>query len=293
MESSLFYPPRNFGAIPLENSAFESSKVVILPVPYDSTTTYKSGVREGPMAIIDASQYMELYDRELDCQIYQVGIHTLHEVEPVVSFPEQMVERVYLVARKLIAEGKIVVMLGGEHSLSLGMVKAYREVYPNLSVLQLDAHPDLRDEYLGTRYGHASVMRRVREHCSIVQVGIRSLSLEEHELIRRENLRTFYAESLSPNSTREIISALTNEVYVTVDLDVLDPSIMSAVGTPEPGGLGWDQTLRLLRGVAERRHIVGCDLVEFCPAVGPAACAFTAAKLAYKLIGYITQPLSI
>lgn len=283
----LFYPPRNFGAIPHES--LESARVVVLPIPYDATTTYKSGVRDGAAAIIDASQYLELYDRELGREIYRVGVHTSDEIEPLLTSPEAMVNRVYQVARKLAGDGKVVAMLGGEHSLTLGMVQAFKETHPNLSVLQLDAHPDLRDEYQGTRYSHACVMRRVRELCPIVQVAIRALSLEEHQFIESENLPVFYAESLSDHSLDEIVSHLSDEVYVTIDLDALDPSIMSAVGTPEPGGLGWCQTLDILRAVARRKHVVSFDLVEFCPEVGPAACAFTAAKLAYKMIGYVTH----
>ncbi|MBI2908843.1 MAG: agmatinase [Chloroflexi bacterium] len=280
-----FYPPRNFGAIP--PACFDSARVVVLPIPYDGTTTYKSGVRDGAAAIIDASQYLELYDHELDREIYRAGIHTLDEIEPVVSSPERMVERVFQVARTL--SSKLVVMLGGEHSLTLGMVRAACETYPRLSVLQLDAHPDLRDEYQGSRFSHACVMRRVLECCPAVQVGIRSLSLEEHDVIEARKFPVFFAERLTPDSPGEIVPYLTENVYITIDLDALDPSIMSAVGTPEPGGFGWYQTLDLLREVAHHKRIVGFDLVELCPSVGPAACAFTAAKLAYKLIGYVTQ----
>jgi len=287
MNRELFYPPRNFAALPTQYSDFETSKVVVLPVPYDSTTDWRSGSRDGPMAIIDASQYLELYDQELDRESYLVGIHTLPELKPSMKGPEDTVERVYKVAIDLVRKEKFVMMLGGEHSLTLGMVRAFKERFDRLSVLQLDAHADLRDEYEDSRYSHACVMRRVLECCPIVQVGIRSLSLEEHRFLALNQMQPFLAEGL-PLDEKAIVSALSEEVYVTIDLDVLDPSIMSAVGTPEPGGLSWYEVLRILRHVAQEKHIVGFDLVELCPREGPSSCAFLAAKLAYKLIGFST-----
>ena len=287
MNRELFYPPRNFAALPTQYSDFETSKVVVLPVPYDSTTDWRSGSRDGPMAIIDASQYLELYDQELDRESYLVGIHTLPELKPSMKGPEDTVERVYKVAIDLVRKEKFVMMLGGEHSLTLGMVRAFKERFDRLSVLQLDAHADLRDEYEDSRYSHACVMRRVLECCPIVQVGIRSLSLEEHRFLALNQMQPFLAEGL-PLDEKAIVSALSEEVYVTIDLDVLDPSIMSAVGTPEPGGLSWYEVLRILRHVAQQKHIVGFDLVELCPKEGPSSCAFLAAKLAYKLIGFST-----
>jgi agmatinase len=178
-------------------------------------------------------------------------------------------------------------MLGGEHSLTVGMVKAFRERFDSLSVLQLDAHADLRDAYEDSKYSHACVMRRVLEYCPIVQVGIRSLCEEEHRFLAQNQMQPFFAEGL-PLDVDGIVSALSKDVYVTIDLDVLDPSIMSAVGTPQPGGISWHEILKVLRRVAETRRIVGCDLVELCPAEGPPSCAFLAAKLAYKLIGYLS-----
>ncbi len=200
-----------------------------------------------------------------------------------------MVQRVYRVAKELLDEDKTLLMLGGEHSLTLGMVKAHRERYEALSVLQLDAHADLRDSYLGTKFSHATVMRRVHELCPIVPAGIRSLSQEEHKFIAETGIEPFYAKDFTSagDSIARIIASLSSEVYITIDLDVLDPSIMSAVGTPEPGGIGWYELLGLLYEVAKSRHIAGFDLVELCPGEGPLSCAFLAAKLAYKLIGYI------
>ena len=289
MSQELFSPPRNFAGISPPYSDWENSRVVVLPVPYDSTTDWRSGARDGPRAIIDASRYLELYDLELKREIYRVGIHTLPEIQPDMTSPENMTQRVYTVAGGLLDKNKMVLMLGGEHSLTLGMVKAYRERHQALSVLQLDAHTDLRDSYLGTRFSHATVMRRVCELCPIVPVGIRSLSEEEHRFIDEAGIKPVYANGLilARDSINHIIATLSNEVYITIDLDVLDPSIMSAVGTPEPGGIGWYELLNLLREVARSKRIVGFDLVELCPDEGPRSCAFLAAKLAYKLIGYI------
>ena len=292
MSEELFYPRRNFAGLSPPLCDLETARVVILPVPYDSTTDWRSGAREGPMAIIDASQYLEFYDHELDCEPCRVGIHTLPELQPSMRGPEETIRRVHQAASELVRQGKFVVMLGGEHSVTLGTVRAFKEEFPHLSVLQLDAHADLRDEYEDSRYSHACVMRRVVECCPIVQVGIRSLSLEEHLFMEERKMRAFFAREggLDQTALDEIVSALSADVYITVDLDVLDPSIMSAVGTPEPGGMDWYEVLRLLRHVAENRRVVGGDLVELCPQEGPSSCAFLAARLAYKLIGYAASP---
>ncbi|HEY49826.1 MAG TPA: agmatinase [Dehalococcoidia bacterium] len=292
MNDDMFRPPRVFAGEHSKITTLDEAKVVILPVPYDSTTEYKGGTREGPQAIIDASQYLELYDIELDRDISEIGIHTLPEVQPLMSGPDSMVERVQRVTADLLDKHKLPVMLGGEHTVTLGTVKALRERYPELSVLYLDAHGDLRDEYMGTKYSHACVMRRVWGLCPIMPVGLRSISQEEHDFLEHNGIEPLYAEAFnSPGSIQNVVSRLSPHVYISIDLDVLDPSIMSAVGTPEPGGLNWQQVLELLRAVAERKHIVGFDLVELCPAEGPNSCAFLAAKLAYKLIGYATSSI--
>ena len=284
----LFSPPQNFAGLVSPYSDLQAAKVVILPVPYDSTTEWHSGTREGPQAIIEASQYLELYDIELDRDIYNVGIHTLPKVQPLLNSPEKMIDRVYRIATELTKQAKFLVMLGGEHSLSLGMVQALRENFHDLCVLQLDAHADLRDEYLGTKYSHACVMRRISELCPIVQVGVRSLSREEQQFLAQNNLHPFYISTPSSvlTSTESIIASLSDNVYVSIDLDVFDPSVMPAVGTPEPGGMQWHEVVNLLRVVTLHKNVVGFDLVELCPKEGTASCAFLAAKLAYKLIGY-------
>lgn len=279
--------PRNFAGIPGPASSYDSARAVILPVPYDSTTEWHGGTRNGPRAIIDASYYLEWYDLELQQEICNVGIHTLPELEPALNTPEDMVQRIYEASQVLLTDSKFIAMLGGEHSISLGLIRAYAEKYGRLSVLQLDAHSDLRDQYLGTRYGHACVMRRVIEFCPITQVGIRAISLEEQNFIDSRGMHPFFLEQTTPDiPIDEILKSLSDTVYITIDLDVFDPSIMAAVGTPEPGGIYWHQALHLLKAISHKKKIVGFDIVELCPDQGSASCAFLAAKLAYKLIGY-------
>lgn len=286
-----FLPHEVFAGLEPPYSDLQQARTVILPVPYDSTSEWRSGSRRGPQAIIDASQYLELYDLELDREIYKVGISTLPQVEPLLSSPQDMIDRVCKVVKSLIQKEKLVVLLGGEHSLSLGAVRAFKDVFPELSVLQLDAHADLRDEYLGTKYGQACIMRRIFELCPISQVGVRSLSWKEKQFLTQRKLRPFYMSDLTSGtaSLDQIVDSLSEDVYVTIDVDVLDPSIMPAVGTPEPDGMSWRQILDIMESVTLRKHVVGFDLMEFCPGEGPGSCAYLLAKLAYKLIGY-TMP---
>ena len=261
---------------------------MILPVPYDGTSEWRNGSRHGPRAIIDASQYLELYDLELDREIYTIGISTLPHLEPLLSRPQDMIHRVYRAVKDLIQKQKLIVLLGGEHSLSLGAVRAFKEAFPRLSVLQLDAHADLRDEYLGTKYGQACVMRRIYELCPISQIGVRSLSWEEKQFLKEKKMKPLYMSDLAANtaSVDRIVDSLGEDVYITIDVDVFDPSIMPAVGTPEPDGMSWRQVLSILESVTLHKHVVGFDLMEFCPAEGPGSCAFSLAKLVYRLIGY-------
>jgi len=286
-QEGTFLPHRGFAGLAPPYSNLQQARTVILPIPYDSTSEWRSGSRHGPQAIIDASQYLELYDLELDREIYKVGICTLPEVEPLLSSPQDMIDRVYQVIKGLIQKEKFIVLLGGEHSLSLGAVRAFKETFPGLSVLQLDAHTDLRDEYLGTKYSQACVMRRIFELCPIFQVGVRSLSWEEKQFLTQNKLTPFYMSDLASYtaSLDRIVDSLSEDVYITIDVDVLDPSIMPAVGTPEPDGMSWRQILNIVESVALHKHVVGFDLMEFCPAEGPGSCAFLLAKLAYKLIG--------
>ena len=284
--------PWSFLAAPHEESRPEDCRVVVLPVPYDSTTSYMGGAREGPHAIIQASRHLEDYDIELGKETYQVGIHTLPELEPYVGGPEGMVDRVQAAVEPFARDGKLVAVLGGEHTVSVGAARAFRTVHPELSVLYLDAHADLRDEYMGSPFSHACAARRIWEECPVVEVGVRSISQEEMDFVNREGVRVYFHDEGSSPATwdaEEIASHLSGQVYVSIDLDVLDPGLMAAVGTPEPGGLSWSAVTDLLRTVCRRRSVVGFDVVELCPWAGPPSCASVAAKLAYKVMGYATE----
>ena len=282
--------PSNFLALNEEQCWLDNAKAVLIPVPYDSTTTLRSGARYGPSAIIESSYGLEDYDWELDLDVSLMGIHTTPALEPHVGSPELMAGRVKGAVAHYLAQGKITGVLGGEHSVAIGSVQAHQEACPELSVLYLDAHADLRDEYIGTRWGHASGARRIHESCSLVLVGLRSICQEERDYLIREAIPAFYwpprDDSNGGSYVQEVIDKLGPSVYVSVDLDVLDPALMPAVGTPEPGGMSWQQVTALLEKVAEARRIVGFDVSELAPNEGPAACSYTAAKLVYKLIAY-------
>ncbi len=293
------FRPHNFLSLPPEFSEFQSSKFVILPVPYEQTTTFKTGTKEGPQAIINASQEVETFDEELNQEAFKTGIHTLDEMEIIMGDPEKMVEKVYQIAKELADTNKKVVLLGGEHTISIGLVKALSEKYEKFSVLQLDAHADLRNSYQESKYSHACTMRRVGEIAPFVGLGIRNLSSEEHEFVQQKKIDLFFAKDLIKDKrvsgaksigwADQVLDRLSKNVYLTMDLDFLDPSIMPSVGTPEPGGLLWNQTLSFLRKVAENKNIVGFDCVELCPIPGLVAPNFLAAKLIYKIIGYIVN----
>ena len=268
-----------FNFLGLEDQDYDKSKVVIFPVPYSSTTYWKSGTKEGPQAIVDASRHIELYDIETKKDASKQGIFTLEPLEPSKNSPEETIARIKSVMDKLLQDRKFPVMLGGEHSITLGAIQAFKEKFSNFSVLQIDAHTDLRDEFEGTKYHHACVMKRVKDlGLSITQVGIRSMSEGEEA----ENI--FFAPNIPLD---EIVSILKENVYLTFDLDALDPSIMPSTGTPEPGGLGWYEVLNLIKEVAKKRKIIGADVVELDPIPGLSAPDFLAAKLVYKIISYI------
>ena len=287
--------PWSFAAVGPDETNLEDCRVVVVPVPYDATTSYRGGSREGPNAIIEASRHLEDYDIELDRETYRVGIYTLPEIEPHVGGPEEMTERVRATVRPFARDGKLLAVLGGEHSVSVGVVKALREFHSDLSVLYLDAHGDLRNEYMGSGFSHACAARRIWEMCPLVEVGVRSISQEEMSFIqgeKQEGLKVYFHDDSDTGvswDVEEVLKGLSEHVYVSIDLDVFDPGIMPAVGTPEPGGPGWEAVLTLLRAVSRERTIVGFDVVELCPGVGPSSCAFVAAKLAYKLMGYATE----
>ena len=283
------YPlvPHNFLALPPDQSSLEAAKVALVPVPYDSTTSFRSGSRDGPEAMITASASLEDYDFQLELDVSEIGIHTTGAVEPHMAGPGPMTERIKDVVGTYLEMGKTVGLLGGEHSITIGSVQAHVEAYPSLSVLYLDAHADLRDEYMGTPFGHASAARRAFESCPIALAGVRSLCQEEHDFIRDNDIPVWYWDPDSHSGNLDgVLDSLSDTVYVSVDLDVLDPALMAAVGTPEPGGMTWHQLVSVLAKVAESRRIVGFDVCELAPADGPPACSYTAAKLVYKLVAY-------
>lgn len=266
----------------------EKAKVLILPVPYDATTTYMPGTRQGPSAILQASQHLELLDDETGQEVFRIGIATLEEIEVDVSSPQAMVAKVRSLGEKILNAGFFPLMLGGEHLLSLGMIQAVASRTVDLSILQLDAHADLRQTYQGTEHSNACVMRLASRYGALVPVGIRSLSAEEHRRIEEEDLAIFYAKDICNRSgwQEKVVAQLRPHVYITIDLDVFDPAVMPAVGTPEPGGLHWYEVLKLLRLVCQARDVVGADIMELSPQPGIIAPDFFAAKLAYKLLAY-------
>ncbi|MFH0926736.1 MAG: agmatinase [bacterium] len=294
MTQNLHYQttPNNFLSLSKEFSSFNNSKIVILPIPYEATTSYKTGTREAPQAIINASRQLEFYDEELGKEVYKIGIHTLEPMACEYYDPEGMSLEIERLTGQLIKENKFVVALGGEHSVTIGLVKGMQHSFKNLSVLQLDAHADLREEYFKTPYSHACVMKRIVDlSIPTVQVGIRSLCKDQAELINERRLPVYFAKDIidTPSDLwiNKVISHLTDTVYITIDLDVFDPAYVPGVGTPEPGGLDWYLVLKILKKVAETRSIIGFDVVELCPLENNISSDFLAARLIYKLIGYV------
>lgn len=292
MSSIVSTIPFNFGGLPPARSLWENSRVIFIPVLYDLTSTYLPGSRRGPMAILEASTHMELFDEELEWEPAQIGFHTLDPLEAVASGPQQMIREIEGWAENAVQANKFPVLLGGEHTITLGLARTMKKKYPHLSFLQLDAHADLRDEYEGTRFSHACVGRRLTELGPLVQVGVRSLTQPEHLFIQEGTVKTFFWHRLTkgPLWEEEVCQALSPQVYVTIDLDVLDPAIMPSVGTPEPGGLNWREVTGLLRQVAQNKTVVGFDVVELAPIPGLIAPDFLAAKLIYRFLGEIFRP---
>lgn len=283
---------KNYLGLEEEYSSFKKSKAVIFQAPYDKTTTYIHGAANGPAAIIDASRYMERFDDELNQETFKIGIHTMDPLPVENLSSEDMVDKVYAQSLELFKANKFPVMLGGEHAVSIGAVRAARETYSDLSVLQLDAHYDLRDVYFGSKLNHGCVARRISEICPIVQAGTRSLSKEEKDFLSdgangRVKTISVYDILEMPLWKDNVSNFLSEHVYITIDLDVFDPALVPATGTPEPGGLGWYEALSLLREVTKDKKVIGFDVVELCPIKGNIASDFLAAKLIYRLLGYV------
>lgn len=287
----------NFLGLPPEDCTYEEARAVLLPVPYDSTTSYRAGTRDGPAAILAASRNVELFDPEFGCEPLNRGVHTLPELEPDMRGPQATVATVEEAVRTLLVDGKFPFLLGGEHSLTTGPIRALHAIHgDDLCVLQLDAHADLRDSYEHTPYNHASVMRRAIELIGpdrLTQVGIRNISAGEMAFVQKtKHDGIFWAHDIAAGDPAHpwidrVLERLTKRVYITIDLDAFDPSVMPAVGTPEPGGLHWYPVLHLLRQVVAQREVVGCDVVELCPIPGFIAPDFFAAKLVFKLLAFV------
>ncbi|MDO6516390.1 agmatinase [Zobellia uliginosa] len=276
---------KNYAGIPDKFAQLETAKVVLIPVPYDGTSTWGKGADKGPQAFLEASENMELYDIETDSEVYEQGIH-LAEAITENSSPEAVVNAVHKQTKDYIKRNKFVTLFGGEHSISIGTIRAFNECFDNLTVLQIDAHADLRESYEGTKYNHACAVHEASQTTNLIQVGIRSMDAIEKSFMDEE--KTFFAHDMVHDEywTDKVIEAMTDNVLITFDLDAFDPSIMPSTGTPEPGGLFWYETLEFLKQVFKEKNVVGFDIVELCPNPTDKSSDFLAAKLYYKMLSY-------
>ena len=275
----------NYAGIPDEFAKLEKAKVVLIPVPYDGTSTWVKGADKGPEAFLEASKNMETYDIETDSEVYKQGIH-LTEAITENSSPEAMVNKVHKVTKDYIKRNKFVTLLGGEHSISIGSIRAFNECFDDLTVLHIDAHADLRESYNGSPYNHACAVHEASKTTNLIQVGIRSMdSIEKTQM---DDEKTFFAHDMVNDEywVDKVIELMTDNVFITLDLDALDPSILPSTGTPEPGGLFWYETLDFLKQVFEEKNVVGFDMVELCPNPQDKSSDALAARLYYKMLSY-------
>jgi len=279
--------PLTFGGFEHSRS-FEDSRAIVLPIPFERTTSYVTGTRNAPREILLASGQVELWDEETGGDASSRGVYTLPEMELPYNDVRVALDQIKRVVGELMEREKFLICLGGEHSISVPIVEAIAQRTPGLSVLQIDAHADMRDAYQGSRYSHACAMRRIVERAPCTQVGIRSLCKEESQALPGLPTHVFWDHNMrqDANWIDSVVATLSDQVYLTIDIDGLDPAVMPAVGTPEPGGLSWHETVALLRAVMSRRHVVACDLVELCPIPGMVAPNFLCAKLVYKILTY-------
>lgn len=276
---------KTYAGIPEELAKLEKAKIVLIPVPYDGTSTWQKGADKGPEAFLDASANMELYDIETDTEVYNQGVYLADAVTEN-SSPEAMVEAVHQATKKYIKKNKFVTIFGGEHSVSIGTIRAFNEMYPSLTVLQLDAHADLRKQYEGSSCNHACALYEASQNTNLIQVGIRSMDAIEKTVMDQD--KTYFAHDMAMDDTwmDSAVDQMTDNVFITIDLDAFDPSIMPSTGTPEPGGLLWYETLEFLKQVFEEKNVVGFDIVELCPNKADKSSDFLAAKLYYKMLSY-------
>ncbi len=276
---------RTYAGISEQYSKIDTSKIVLIPVPYDGTSTWQKGADKGPEAFLEASENMELYDIETQTEVYKEGIYLAETVTENRS-SGAMVDAVHQITKQYINRNKFVTLVGGEHSISIGSIRAFNECYNNLTVLHIDAHADLRKEYDETSFNHACAMYEASQNTNLVQVGIRSMDISETRVMNSE--KVFFAHEMATNEywIDEVIDLLTDNVFISFDLDAFDPSILPSTGTPEPGGLFWYETLDFLRRVFEEKNVVGFDIVELCPNEHEKSSDFIAAKLYYKMLSY-------
>ena len=279
---------KNFLGVSDEYSSWENSKVAVVPVPYDITTSYKKGTHGGPMAILSASRQVEYYDSDFDCEPYKAGIYTLPPLPVENLLPEDMLAEVEYAVRDMVEGGKLPLVLGGEHSISLGALRALKSNYTDLTVIVIDAHSDLREEYHDTPFSHACVSYQMAKLAPLVQIGIRSMEESKYTSHKKINTTVFYPKDLKNNKwLDEVVSLCNNNVYISIDIDGLDPGICPGTGTPEPGGLSWEHLISLFDKVSGQSNIVGADIVELAPLKNQHRSDFLVAKLAYKMVGYL------
>ncbi len=277
---------RTFAGIPEENHALDNAKIVLIPVPYDGTSTWGKGADKGPEAFLEASENMELYDIQTDSEVYLEGIHLTEAINDFAS-PEKMVNAVHKATKDYLDKGKFVTLFGGEHSISIGSIRAFNEKFDNLTVLQIDAHTDLRPQYHGTPFNHACAVFEASQRNNLIQVGIRSMDIGEKEYLNPQ--KVFWAHEIhkSDDWMDEAVELMSDNVFITIDLDAFDPSIMSSTGTPEPGGMTWWQVDTFLQKVIKAKNVRGFDIVELAPQKTNRGPDFLASKLYYKLLSYI------
>lgn len=276
---------KTYAGIPQKYASLDTSKIVLISVPYDGTSTWQKGADKGPEAFLNASENMELFDIETRTEVYKQGVHLTEPITENAS-PEAMVQAVHKKTKEMILRNKFVTIFGGEHSISIGTIRAFNECFDDLTVLHIDAHADLRKEYEGTKCNHACAVYEASQNTNLVQVGIRSMDVSETTVMDED--KTWFAHDMAGDEywMDNVIEALGDNVFITFDLDAFDPSIMPSTGTPEPGGLFWYETLEFLKRVFDERNVVGFDIVELCPDENEKSSDFLAAKLYYKMLSY-------
>lgn len=276
---------KTYAGIPQQYAALETSKIVLIPVPYDGTSTWQKGADKGPEAFLNASENMELYDIETETEVYKQGVYLADPITEK-SSPEAVVSKVHKTVKEYILRNKFVTIFGGEHSISIGTIRAFNECFNDLTVLHIDAHADLRKEYDGSSCNHACAVYEASQTTNLLQVGIRSMDAAETSVMDPE--KTWFAHDMVNDEywMDNVIEAMGENVFITFDLDAFDPSILPSTGTPEPGGLLWYETLDFLKQVFEEKNVVGFDIVELCPRPEEKSSDFLAAKLYYKMLSY-------